>query len=251
MNFDEPNCLYRECQPSKNHAFIWNEAPLGSLQRTVLQLWNLFDPGCVIDHLEFHQHIRDLVILADDGFAFSAWQDFWVFLGWGGEKVTFKKKNCRPYSKTNLLILAPNSHSSLLDALEWKAMEEGHGSWRRKEKGRYPRKKRLKNLASPQPARGSSALCLQCLLPPHFPGQGTTGWFYLNCYQGKFLNYTEWWGWLKKCPVSQPWKKSQVSYCTLLPQQFRLLLGFKCLWRLFFFFLLFLMRLCEDMCTWV
>lgn len=114
-------------------------------------------------------------------------------------------------------------------------MEEGHGSWRRKEKGRYPRKKRLKNSASPQPARGSSALCLQCLLPPHFPGQGTTDWFYLNCYQGKFLNYTGWWGWLKKCPISQPWKKSQVSYCTLLPQQFRLLLGFKCLWWLFFF----------------
>lgn len=176
---------------------------------------------------------------------------FLSFSGVGrGESYILKKKICRPYSKTNLLILAPNSHSSLLDALEWKAMEEGHGSWRRKEKGRYPRKKRLKNSASPQPARGSSALCLQCLLPPHFPGQGTTGWFYLNCYQGKFLNYTGWWGWLKKCPVSQPWKKSQGSYCTLLPQQFRLLLGFKCLWRLFFF-LLFLMCLCEDMCTWV
>lgn len=128
-------------------------------------------------------------------------------------------------------------------------MEEGHGSWRRKEKGRYPRKKRLKNSASPQPARGSSALCLQCLLPPHFPGQGTTGWFYLNCYQGKFLNYTGWWGWLKKCPVSQPWKKSQVSYCTLLPQQFRLLLGFKCLWRLFFFcFLCVYVRTCALEC---
>lgn len=139
--------------------------------------------------------------------------------GWGGEKVTFKKKFfCRLYSKKkkNLLILTSNSHGSLLDAVEWKAMEEGHGSWRRKEKGRYPRKKGLKkNPASPQPDRRSSALCLQCLLPPHFPGQGTTGWFYSNCYQGKFLNYTWWWGWLKKCPISQPWKESlYLCHCT-------------------------------------
>lgn len=60
----------KKAKRQQTRVFLANRAPLVNLILTVLELGNLLDPGCVVNHLKFHQHVRDLVILTDDCFAF-------------------------------------------------------------------------------------------------------------------------------------------------------------------------------------